>query len=355
MPVTTLVDPRSIRRVVLFRPRFLGDVCLTLPALDAVRAACPEARVAYVIERESAPLLAHDPRVDELIVTSRRPGPFGGLVAMNRLQRFGPEVAFDFFCNPRTALWCRMSGARVRVGYPNKGWRSSLYTHHARPRTLSAIGFHLASLEALGWPALASMPRLAIPESARDEARTGLAELGVDPDATRVGFHPGARWPTRRWAPESYTELIRRLLDARRDVVALVTAGPGEAERAHAITRPFGARARVVADWPIARFVALQSLCAAFVAGDTGPMHTAVAAGTLTLGILSRNRPAMFFPYDEASGHRAYYARAECSPCHRDACADLRCLRRLTPDGAWRLLDPMLNREPALLAARAVS
>jgi len=38
---------------------------------------------------------------------------------------------------------------------------------------------------------------------------------------------------------------------------------------------------------------------------------------------MSRNRPAMFFPYPEAAGHRAYYARVECSPCHRDVCDDL--------------------------------
>jgi ADP-heptose:LPS heptosyltransferase len=78
------------------------------------------------------------------------------------------------------------------------------------------------------------------------------------------------------------------------------------------------------------------------VCGDTGPLHTAVAAGTPTLGLMSRNRPAMFFPYPEAEGHRAYYARVECSPCHRDECADLRCLERLTVDGAWALLSDML-------------
>lgn len=350
MPVTIPVDPRAVRRLVLFRPRFLGDICLTLPALDAVRAACPEARVAYVVERESAPLLEHDPRVDELIVTGRKPGAFGAVAAIAKLRRFAPEVAFDFFCNPRTALWCRLSGAGVRVGYPNKGWRSSLYTHHAAPRTLSAIDFHLASVAALGWPAPTTMPRLVIPETAVGEARAALLDQGIAPDSTFVGFHPGARWATRRWDPDRYAELIRRVLDERRDAVALVTAGPGEEHTARLIAHRFGARAHVIAGWPLGRFVALQSLCAAFVVGDTGPMHTAVAAGAPTLGLLSRNRPAMFFPYDPEAGHRAYWARAECSPCHRDECADLRCLRRLTPDGAWRILETMLAREPAALA-----
>jgi ADP-heptose:LPS heptosyltransferase len=337
------VAPAPVRRVLLVRPRFLGDICLTLPALDALRAACPAARVAYVVEGGAAPLLEGDPRVDELLVVPAKPGAAATAALIARLRRFAPEVAFDFFCNPRTALWTFLSGARVRVGYPGKGWRSALYTHHARPRTLSAVGFHLASLEALGWPARATVPRLHVSEARRGEARRALAALGVPGDARLIGFHPGARWPTRRWAPKRFVALAARLLEREPGAVALITGGPNERALvegvAAAVSDP---RAHPIAGWPVGRFVALQSLCAAFVCGDTGPLHTAVAAGTPTLGLLSRNRPAMFFPYPGSQGHRAYYARAECSPCHRDECDDLRCLERLTVDGAWEHLSAML-------------
>jgi len=136
---------------------------------------------------------------------------------------------------------------------------------------------------------------------------------------------------------------VGRLLEREPDTVALVTAGPGERALAEQVAAALPAgRTRTVVGWPLARFVALQSLCAAFVCGDTGPLHTAVAAGAPTLGLLSRNRPAMFFPYPETGGHRAFYARAECSPCHRDECDDLRCLERLDVDGAWERLSAML-------------
>ncbi|HET7224273.1 MAG TPA: glycosyltransferase family 9 protein, partial [Candidatus Eisenbacteria bacterium] len=161
------VHSTGVRRVLLVRPRFIGDICLTLPALDAIRTACPQARIAYVTNAACAPLLEGDPRVDELIVAPERPGAAHTLALVRRLRRFAPEVAFDFFCNPRTAVWTLGSGARVRVGYPHKGWRSALYTHHARPRTLSAIGFHLASPAALGWPAPERTPRLHVTDAAR--------------------------------------------------------------------------------------------------------------------------------------------------------------------------------------------
>src|SRR5205814_3711538 len=97
--------PIEAHRLLFIRPRFLGDVCLTLPALDAARAACPGARVAYVVEAESAPLLEGDPRIDELIVTRRGAGAMETLRLGTRLRRFAPDVAFDLFCNPRTAQW----------------------------------------------------------------------------------------------------------------------------------------------------------------------------------------------------------------------------------------------------------
>ena len=346
MSTTRFVDPSGVRRVLLVRPRFLGDVCLTLPALDAVRAACPGARVAYLVERESAPLLEGDPRVDEVVVVGRDASPAATVEMVARLRRFAPDLAIDFFCNPRTALWTFLSSARVRVGYPNKGWRSALYTHQSHPRTLSAVGFHLASLTALGWPAPAGVPRLHVGETARAEADAALRALGVDDGAGLIGFHPGARWPTRRWAPENFAALAARCLARERGAVALVTGGPADESLVREVVHALPARrAHAILGWPIAQLVALQARCRAFVAGDTGPLHTAVAAGVPTLGLISRNRPAMFFPYPEALGHRAYYARVECSPCHRDECEDLRCLKRLTVDGAWELLEGMLERD----------
>jgi ADP-heptose:LPS heptosyltransferase len=354
MSTARTVDPSGVRRVLLVRPRFLGDVCLTLPALDAVRAACPEARIAYLVEAESAPLLEGDPRVDQVLAVGRgaSAAATAGLVA--RLRRFGPDVAFDFFCNPRTALWSFLSGARVRVGYPNKGWRSALYTHHARPRTLSAVGFHLASLDAIGWPAPAGVPRLHVGEAARAAAGAALRALEVREDAELLGFHPGARWPTRRWAPANFAALAARCLARERHAVALVTGGPADEALVHEVVDALPAgRAHAVVGWPIAQLIALQARCRAFVAGDTGPLHTAVAAGAPTLGLISRNRPAMFFPYPEALGHRAYYARVECSPCHRDECDDLRCLERLTVEGAWDLLEGMLEQRAPTTATHS--
>ena len=115
------VRSSDVQRILFVRPRFLGDVCLTLPAVDAALAACPGAKAAYVTEEALAPLLAGDARFSEIIGVPARPSASETLQLMRKFRAFAPDVAFDFFCNPRSAVWTRASGARVRVGYPNKG------------------------------------------------------------------------------------------------------------------------------------------------------------------------------------------------------------------------------------------
>ena len=71
---------------------------------------------------------------------------------------------------------------------------------------------------------------------------------------------------------------------------------------------------------------------------------TTKSAAELKINPYDNEIPARFV----TSRHAVQNARtAECSPCHRDECADLRCLERLTVDGAWELLRAMLERSIA--------
>ena len=117
------LDPRAVRRMMFVRPRFLGDVCLTLPLVEAARAAAPQAEVAYVLELGLAPLLAGDDRFDRVIAVPGKPTLRETALLVREIREFAPDVVFDCFCNPRTTVWTALSGAATRVGYPNKGWR----------------------------------------------------------------------------------------------------------------------------------------------------------------------------------------------------------------------------------------
>ncbi|MEP7028008.1 MAG: glycosyltransferase family 9 protein [Candidatus Eisenbacteria bacterium] len=338
------VDPAAVGSVLVIRPRFVGDVCLSTPVLTNLRRLAPGAALHYLTEEESAPLLVDDPRLARLWVSSRKADlpAQARLASALRAQRF--DVVLDLFCNPRTALWTALSGARWRVGYPHKGLRSSAYNVFVRPTEKSAIEFHLASLRALGWETRYELPEISLAPAELLAARNHLSERGVPAGAAMIGFHPGARWPTRRWGAEDFSALGRIYLAERPRDWLLVFGGPGEDELARAIAEGVGnPRALAITDVALRRFAALAKLCRAFVAGDTGPTHVAVSVGTPTVGIFGRSEPERTFPYPQSAGHRSIYSGVWCSPCVLDVCDHMSCMRAISPDWVWDVLKKTLS------------
>ena len=128
-------------RILLVRLRQIGDVVFTTPAIHALRLRCPTAHITYIVEPVAAPVVRHNPHIDELIVVPKRRGA-GGLLAdlalarTLRTRRF--DLAIDFHGGPRASLLTWLSGAPQRLGYEVAG-RSWMYTQRvARPRPLRA-------------------------------------------------------------------------------------------------------------------------------------------------------------------------------------------------------------------------
>jgi len=348
------VDPPTIRRALLIRPRFAGDLCLVLPVLEHVVRLAPGVRVDFLAEQPYAQLLEGDPRLHRLLTVPRKPSTKESARLFGWLAGAGYDLVLDLFCNPRTAVWTAATGARVRVGYRGKGWRSAVYNRHPVHEGKSAVRWHLASIAALGWPVDAdAVPNL--PVSAKEVA-VMRAHLKLPGDQRLVAIHPGARWPTRQWDPSRYAAVARRAAEHAR---VLVLAGPGEEALAKRIVAEAQSpRCTAVTDLDLRQLAALLAACDAFVGPDSGPLHVSVAVGTPTVGIFGRNEPERFFPYPASRGHRAVYAGVWCSPCDLDVCSHTSCLRALGPNLVWNALAEILERQtpwPARARADAVA
>jgi heptosyltransferase-1 len=341
------LDPTGVRRALVIRPRFVGDICLTLPVVDHLRRHAPQVEIDYLVEQSYAPLVEGDPRLRRVVVAKRNRSPLdnGGLLARLAGSRY--DLVLDLFCNPRTAIWTVATRAAVRVGYPGKGWRSRCYNRFVEPKGISAVAYHLASITALGWETdLRAVPRLHITDQERSLARARVAECGVPNHGRYVLLHPGAAWPTRRWASDDYAAVAYRLVTEVLDCRALILAGPGEEHLASQIVdRVSHPHCRMIAGVPLGGLPALCAEASAFVGGDSGPIHVSVAAGIPTVGIFGRNEPERFFPYPASLGHRAAYTGVWCSPCDLDVCPHLSCLLSISPEMVWDAVREILARK----------
>ncbi|MBN1465292.1 glycosyltransferase family 9 protein [candidate division KSB1 bacterium] len=331
-----------VRRILISRLRFMGDVILTTPAVHALRQAYPDASITYLVEAPYSELLRHHPDIDELLVVRKNDGK-----AMRRLfttlltTRF--DIAIDLFCNPRSAIltWC--SGARLRIGGDFRG-RRVLYSRRIPLDDIrrTAVDFHLNYLAPLKINYEKVEPFIQITEEEKEWARAYLRKNRYDLARPIIGLHPGATWPAKQWLPDRFAKLADRISDANGQV--LFTMGPNETRLLQSVVNMCSFAARMPEVLTLRQLAAVVHCLHAYVSNDCGPLHLAPAVGTPVIGIFGPGTPEIWFPYRADLGHRLVFHTLDCSRCNRDFCEKLDCMRAITVDDVFKVVAENLNK-----------
>lgn len=323
----------------------MGDVILTTPIIRQLRQAFPNAYIAYLTEDTFAPLLQHNPYLDEIIplqiAKSETENSFQALVRqanfIRDLRRKTFDLVIDLFGNPRTALLTWLSGARWRVGGDFRG-RGLLYNLRisASKEKLDAIAFHQLSLKKIGLESVDYTTDIFLNNHEIQNAQDYLKSKGLHLNKPVVGLHPGATWPNKRWPVKYFQKLAEHLLAEQ--VQVFVSCGPDEQEIAGALRKTQKAGLTISEVLPLRKLAAIQKWFDLQISNDCGIMHLAVAVGTPTFGIFGPGEPDIWFPYRPESGHKAFWADIECRPCHKDFCplGTLACMHETTPELIFR-------------------
>jgi ADP-heptose:LPS heptosyltransferase len=171
-----------------------------------------------------------------------------------------------------------------------------------------------------------------------------------DPGQNRlVLINPNASelLPHRRWMPDRYAELIRRILAAYDDVVVLVTGAPDEREAAERLAAQSAPRAASFAGHSsLIELPALYAHATLMVSNDSGPAHFSAAVGLPTIVLFGPETPKLYQPLGNS---RAIYAGLACSPCvtahnHRKtACTDNVCMQAISVDQVYAAVAETLS------------
>src|SRR5262249_21369071 len=109
-------------------------------------------------------------------------------------------------------------------------------------------------------------------------------------------LHPGTseRGAEKRWPPERFTELARRLARELR-LEVLVAWGPGELPAAQGIARASGSvlAPETSSLLDLAELLGRASL---YVGADSGPLHLASAVGCPSVALFGPKDPAIYAP-----------------------------------------------------------
>ncbi len=339
----------EIKKILILRPRFLGDLILATGLAESIQQDNPQAEIWYLAESQYSEALENHPRVAGVIPfdAKRKNNPFYLLSFFRELRKHKFDTVLDLFGNPRTAQMSYWSGAPVRVGFERRG-RSWAYNVIAKPSSdplpsgrRRVTESYLDQIRALGYSAQGSyQTSLQVSEDEKSHVRTLFERAGLKGGQKVAAIAPGASWPAKHWPLERFIELGHWL--KREGVRPLYIFGPKEGD----LVSEF--EVNMDKDWILINQPNLRGLMAfiasadVLVANDAGPMHVGPAVGTATLGIFGPGEPEIWFPYEKP--HEAAYVEVPCGHCGLDECPLMACMDHLEAKDIAKRVMGMLGK-----------
>jgi ADP-heptose:LPS heptosyltransferase len=347
--------PAALRSILLIRPDHLGDLLFLTPALHALRAALPTARITLVGGPWGVEAVRNNPDLDR-IETCAFPGferqpkknslaPYRLLAATARKLR---SADYDTAVILRFDHWwgawlAAAAGIPRRVGYALAETRPFLTQALPYRSDRHEVEQNATLLAALAPAVAADLGPTRYHVTALDCAWISdwLTGAGHEPGQHLVAIHPGAGATVKQWPAEQWVTTANDLA-GRPDVRIVLTGGPGEREAVSTIaTRLARPALNAAGATTLGQLAALYTRCDLVLGADSGPLHLATAVGTPTVHLYGPISPAKFGPWGDAARHLVLRTTWPCAPCDRldwpaFALPQHACMAAITPDAVLR-------------------
>ncbi|MBM3249390.1 MAG: lipopolysaccharide heptosyltransferase II [Candidatus Omnitrophica bacterium] len=308
--------PAQIKKILFITLSNIGDVILTLPVLDALRADFPQAQVTVMSGPRPKELFEDNPFISRLIVYDKHAGLGEKIRLFNELKREG----FDLVVDLRNSFFGAFLPAKVRTP---PFLRPPQALRHMKHR-------HLFKIQCLGLRTR-GLPQRSI--SIRPKDQEGISQAlkagGISPKDKLVVVSPGARSSTKRWSAEKFTQLIERL-GAECGVKVVLAGDKEDVPVCSAIRRQ--AKNPVLdlcAKTSIAELAALLSSAACVVTNDSAVLHLASYLDAPVVAVFGPTDEAKYGPWSRIG----FVVKKDiaCRPCMQAQCRyqTLECLEKV--------------------------
>jgi ADP-heptose:LPS heptosyltransferase len=365
------------KRVLFIELSEMGSAIIADPAMRKIRDTGAE--LYFVIFKKNAPslrLLGTVPEENVFLIDESGlfPLAFSSLrfLLWTRRNRIDTVIDLELFSR-YSALLTGLSGANNRIGYHafhNEGlYRGDLLSHKVAYNAHMHIAKNFIALINAALSERAELPysKTLIGNDEIQLAKLSFSEPELEPMRARVRedfsaydaanyrivlINPNASelLIQRRWMPERYAELMRRILANYDDVLVLITGAPSEREEAEALKSEVG-HGRCVnfaGRVKFAELPLLYTISTMMVSNDSGPGHFSAVTAMPSYVLFGPETPAL---YGSLGDSTPIYAGLACSPCvsasnHRKTpCHDNVCLQVITVEQVFDTISPRLDRK----------
>jgi ADP-heptose:LPS heptosyltransferase len=253
--------------ILVIKLSALGDFVLAFPAMAAIRAAHPQARITLLTTAPFMPLALASGWFDHVDI-DRRPKLWNvpGLLRLRRQLR-GFDLVYDLQTSGRSSRYFSLAGRPAWSGIakgcslphadPNRVFQ------HSRERLAGQL--HDAGIFTLPVPDLSW-------------AKAGIAKFNLPERYTVLVPGAAAHRPEKRWPTQNFAALAQSL-----DMPVAVVGGSAEERRMAAEIGGIDLTGRT----SLLELAAVMAHAALAIGNDTGPMHLAAALGTKSIVLFS--------------------------------------------------------------------
>jgi lipopolysaccharide heptosyltransferase II len=338
----------GLKRLLAVRLDAAGDVLMTTPALRALRATRPD-RLTLLTSSSGAAVAELLPELDDVIEyeapwmkaagdapDATDPAADEALIAGLRAERFDAAAIFTVHSQSPlpAALTTYLAGIPRRLAHCRENPYSLLTDWVPDPETDQPLRHEvrrqLDLLAHVGIDATDEHLSLHVPDVASRAIRERLRRMDIGPRDPWIVVHPGATAPARRYPPERFADVLRRL-DGVTGWPVLLTGGPSEIALVEGVRAASGGIGTSLAGrLTMAELAALIAVAPMVLTNNSAPAHIAAAVGTPVVDLYALTN-LQHTPWLVPA--RVLSVDVPCRGCRRSVCpfGHNRCLHAVAP------------------------
>lgn len=280
----TGVEPpsREARKVLVIKLGALGDFIQALAAAKTIREYHVGARITLLTTKPFEAFGKACPDFDVVEADGRERDPQQVAQMIARLRGAKYDMVYDLQTNNRTSNYYQSlrpwppSWSGIAPGCSHPHANPARETMHTLDRLADQLFYAGIAPECA--PGEAPLPDLSWVRIAQhDPPRLQPEYFGIKGAYGLIIPGASAHRPEKRWSPEGYGAMAKRIAD--RGVTPVVIGANDEKEAAQAIAKIEPRAKNIVSRTDLFQVAALAERAAFAVGNDTGPMHMAAAAG----------------------------------------------------------------------------
>lgn len=346
LPPGQAVENLQRFEILIRSTNWLGDACMSVPAVRAIRRGRPDARVTVLTPEKLAGFWQQVAEVDEVLSIPKKGGISGAVRAIRQSGR-AYDVAVLFPNSLRAGLEAWRAGIPRIVGY--KGHSRKWFINQIIPpkKRVGPIEHHVRHYLRIAWRLGADVEdptlRDPLPGAAGKQSKTLIGSgkeavvfrWGEDRQEkeVRIGICAGAEYGSaKRWPLDRFAAAIRQIQAAEPDAKIVLFGAPGEKAMGEALSNLLdGQCENLVGRTSLDELMTGLRRCRLLLTNDTGTMHLAALLGTRVAAIFGSTEPDWTGPL--GIGHTVIRRHVECSPCFLRECPiDFRCMKEIPPE-----------------------